>query len=108
MIDMVHRAHRYLEGVLILIIGIMSCELVLVVLNQTQLMKKKKKLPKLSEKEETEYRAAGKCFNCGETGYISRNCPHQHSVKGTRGSKPPGVPSYCYDTLFTFTFTLNT
>ena len=34
-----------------------------------------RKTPQLSEKELAEYRAAGRCFNCGKEGHMSRNCP---------------------------------
>ena len=40
-----------------------------------------------------ELRAARKCFNCGEEGHISRNCPTKHTVKSNT-RKPPGIPSY--------------
>ena len=51
------------------------------------------KAPEMSEKEMAELRAAGKCFNCKETGHMSRNCPQKNSMKGST-SRPPGVPNY--------------
>lgn len=41
-----------------------------------------------------EFRAAGKCFNCGELGHMSWNCPGRNSMSGGNNNKPPGVPSY--------------
>ncbi|KAG6815120.1 hypothetical protein H0H93_010888, partial [Arthromyces matolae] len=32
----------------------------------------------------------GKCFNCGEKGHLSRNCPHKKTAKSS-SSKPPGM-----------------
>ena len=47
-------------------------------------------MPQLSEKEQAEYWATGRCFNCGEEGHISRNCHCKHSVQSGSGhSKPP-------------------
>ena len=42
-------------------------------------------------------RAEGKCFNCKETGHMSRNCPHKNTVAGSGNSKPPGLLSYSMD-----------
>ncbi|KAF8814450.1 hypothetical protein BYT27DRAFT_7065198, partial [Phlegmacium glaucopus] len=47
----------------------------------------------LSDKEKAELRAAGKCFNCKETGHFSRNCPHRTTITST-GQKPPGVSAF--------------
>lgn len=46
--------------------------------------------PTLSEKEKAEWRADGHCFNCDDTGHMSRNCPKQSTVKHN-GNKPPGT-----------------
>jgi hypothetical protein len=40
-----------------------------------------------------EYRAAGRCFNCGQEGHMSRNCPDNASVK-SQGQGPPGASSF--------------
>jgi hypothetical protein len=47
----------------------------------------------LTEKEMGELRAAGRCFNCEETGHISQNCPNKNLVQSTN-NKPPGIPNY--------------
>jgi hypothetical protein len=52
-----------------------------------------KKSNSLSEKEMVELQAAGKCFQCKETGHVAWNCPQLNTVKAS-GSKPPGIPSY--------------
>lgn len=49
--------------------------------------------PPLSDKEQAELVAAGKCFICKEAGHMSRNCPKNNHVKSTN-TKPPGVPNY--------------
>ena len=51
------------------------------------------KTNQLSEKEIAEYRAAGKCFNCGNEGHMSRNCPDNATVK-SKGQGPPGASSF--------------
>ena len=48
---------------------------------------------RLTEKSKAEYRAARKCFNCGEIGHLSRNFPRRNLLPGG-SKKPPGVPSY--------------
>ena len=47
----------------------------------------------LSDKEKTEYRAAGRCFNCGKEGHMSRNCPDNATVK-SHGHGPPGASAF--------------
>ncbi|KAJ3772529.1 hypothetical protein FB446DRAFT_845511 [Lentinula raphanica] len=37
--------------------------------------------PRLLETQKNDYRAAGKCFECGEIGHRSRDCPRRNSVK---------------------------
>jgi hypothetical protein len=49
--------------------------------------------PSLSEKEKAELLAAGKCFNCKETGHMSRSCPKKSFVKSS-SSQPPGVSNF--------------
>ncbi|KAG5645610.1 hypothetical protein H0H81_008926, partial [Sphagnurus paluster] len=49
--------------------------------------------PRLSQKDEDEYRAAGRCFECGETGHMSRNCPRRRTASSSTG-KPPGLTVY--------------
>ena len=52
-----------------------------------------RKSNQLLEKEIAEYRAAGKCFNCGNEGHMSRNCPDNATVK-SKGQGPPGASSF--------------
>ncbi|QRV96899.1 Transposon Tf2-1 polyprotein [Ceratobasidium sp. AG-Ba] len=39
--------------------------------------------PKLTDRQLEEYRAAGKCFLCGEVGHSKRDCPKRNSAKPT-------------------------
>jgi hypothetical protein len=48
----------------------------------------------LSAKDRNEYRAAGRCFNCGETGHMSRNCPSATSMPSNRLNRPPGLSAH--------------
>ena len=52
-----------------------------------------RRTPQLSDKEKAEYRAAGRCFNCGKEGHMSRNCPDKDTVR-SQGSGPPGASSF--------------
>ena len=52
------------------------------------------KFADLTEKEMAQLRAEGKCFNCKETGHLSRNCPRKNNMAGKGNNKPPGLPSY--------------
>ncbi|KAG6825453.1 hypothetical protein H0H93_000685, partial [Arthromyces matolae] len=49
---------------------------------------------KLTREQEDEYRASNKCFNCGEPGHMSRNCPRGRTAKASSSGKPPGLRSY--------------
>ncbi|KAJ3973043.1 hypothetical protein EV361DRAFT_867239 [Lentinula raphanica] len=50
----------------------------------------------LSDKEKNEYRAAGKCFECGEMTHKARDCPKKTGVKGDpkRPNYPPGLTTH--------------
>ena len=52
-----------------------------------------RRTPQLSDKEKAEYRAAGRCFNCGKEGHMSRNCPDNETIK-SQGRGPPGASSF--------------
>ena len=49
--------------------------------------------PQLSEKEQEELRAMGKCFNCKETGHLSQNCPKRNIV-WSGSQQPPGTATF--------------
>ena len=48
---------------------------------------------RLTERQRTEHAVSGKCFGCGETGHLYRNCPKLNSVKGSR-DRPPGRSNF--------------
>jgi hypothetical protein len=49
--------------------------------------------PRLSEKEQEELRAAGKCFTCKEMGHLSRSCPKKNMIRST-SQRPPGTSAF--------------
>ena len=49
--------------------------------------------PQLSEKEQEELRATGKCFNCKETGHLSQNSPKRNIVWSS-SQQPPGAATF--------------
>ena len=57
-----------------------------------------RKTPQLSDKEKAEYRAAGRCFNCGKEGHMSRNCPDNASVK-SQGQGPLGASVFSVEPI---------
>ena len=52
-----------------------------------------RRINQLSDKEKAEYWAAGRCFNCGKEGHMSRNCPENETVR-SQGNGPPGASSF--------------
>ncbi|KAG5334161.1 hypothetical protein C0989_004255 [Termitomyces sp. Mn162] len=56
--------------------------------------KKQNERKQLTKEEETEYHAQNKCFNCGQLGHMSRNCPSGRSASSSTPGKPPGLKSY--------------
>ncbi|KAJ3791845.1 hypothetical protein GGU11DRAFT_823023 [Lentinula aff. detonsa] len=51
---------------------------------------------RLSDREKNEYRAAGKCFECGETTHRARDCPKKTIVRNTdkKSNGPPGLSTH--------------
>ncbi|KAG6843403.1 hypothetical protein H0H87_004905 [Tephrocybe sp. NHM501043] len=47
----------------------------------------------LTEEEKVDYMSAGRCFNCGATGHLSRNCPSRSNTRSGSSGKPPGIQS---------------
>ncbi|KAF8716485.1 hypothetical protein AX14_012317 [Amanita brunnescens Koide BX004] len=47
----------------------------------------------LTERQRAEHAASGKCFGCGETGHLYRNCPQLNSVTGS-SNRPPGRSNF--------------
>jgi hypothetical protein len=56
--------------------------------------KKSVRFAHIPEQEMAQLRAENRCFLCKEIGHISRNCPHNNTMPGNGGNKPPGIPSY--------------
>ncbi|KAJ3780479.1 hypothetical protein GGU10DRAFT_380589 [Lentinula aff. detonsa] len=55
----------------------------------------------LSEQQRNEYRTAGKCFECRETGHRSHDCPKNNSLKSDsrRTNGPPGFTTHNMESL---------
>ncbi|EMD40321.1 hypothetical protein CERSUDRAFT_91037 [Gelatoporia subvermispora B] len=60
--------------------------------SRTRLGKPKDSAPKrqLSDREKTELQAAGKCYECKETGHFARNCPCAGRVRSDNPGQAPG------------------
>ncbi|KAJ6589348.1 hypothetical protein B0H19DRAFT_923460, partial [Mycena capillaripes] len=41
--------------------------------------------------------AKGLCFNCGEPGHLSRNCPKKQTIPSKNKGKPPGISAHAAD-----------
>ncbi|KAG6808267.1 hypothetical protein H0H92_004680 [Tricholoma furcatifolium] len=53
--------------------------------------------PALSDKEQNELLAAGKCFCCKETGHVAQQCSKGTFIRSDKSGKPPEVPSFGID-----------
>ncbi|KAJ3745688.1 hypothetical protein DFH05DRAFT_1523959 [Lentinula detonsa] len=52
----------------------------------------KGKQKQLTLEQKNKYRAAGKCFECGETTHKARDCPRKNSIRGeSKNAGPPGL-----------------
>ncbi|CAK5277103.1 unnamed protein product [Mycena citricolor] len=49
---------------------------------------------KLPAKTRATYLSEGRCFECGERGQLSRNCPDMSAMKSEKPGKPPGIASH--------------
>ncbi|KAJ6562647.1 hypothetical protein B0H19DRAFT_1260213 [Mycena capillaripes] len=48
----------------------------------------------ISVQRRNEMLAKGLCFNCGEPGHLSRNCPKKQTIPSKNKGKPPGISAH--------------